>query len=1028
MTAAPDDPVVPASAGQRQIWLAEQLRLRDLGVVGATYSTAEALTVDAELHRPSLSAALRRLAERHEILRTTVEMRDGALAQRVHPGPPVDVEWADLRGRGDHAAEFTRLTTASLERPFPLDRPSPWRALVAEADGATHVALILHHIAADGWSVALLLDDLAACYLAALGAGPEPAPPARTYRRFSEEQRLEAVEGERDASTAYWREAMRDAPATSAPPWLGPLPREAVTARAAQHFLPLSPQRYESVRRVAAGNHVTPYVVFLSAFVLALTRSVRRRDVVTALPSANRDDDEYHDVVGPFATLLPVRVRLPGTVSPGALVRLTADTVADVTKHQGLPLEEIVSCALAHTSARVDMPLFQTVALPRDWREPERTFAGVPARMVWTAAPAPKYHFAVSFPTNARDSRFVVEYDVHRYDRAMAEAFGRALDSALDEVLGGEEITVLGVPPAGTTDTTIHDQVAALARFDPDHPAVVAGRDWCSYGELDARARAAAAGLARRGVRDGDVVGIRLGRGVDFVVAVLACLHAGAAYVATDPSWPLPRIQQVLTEAAVAATIVPDDLVPGDLVPDGPPVAGLAELEDHGTAHPADLPAVGAGAPCYVCFTSGSTGVPKGAVVTHRSVLRLTAADQDFALDWTDRMAHQANLAFDATTWELWGALLVGATVVVGVDDPAPADYAALMSDCTTAFLPTGLFAELVRHSACQAAIAGLRVVGVGGGALPPGATEPILRAGRGQFNFYGPAESTATATSGSLAARTPWNTVPIGHPVHGTRAYLLDDDLRPVADGEIGDLYLAGAGLALGYRNDPRQTAERFLPDVAAPGERMYATGDRARRLGDGGLDYVGRVDNQVKIRGFRVEPGELEAALLSRPGVREAYAGLDGQGRLAAALRADPGVDPLRLMAELRATLPDYLVPHRITLADRLPLTRNGKVDVAALLRTTGQSAAGTSAGTPDGLLGEVIEIWAAVLDVPIRHDTEFFAAGGDSLTALRLLWLCGERFGVEPRPSDLYAHSTPAAFTAVLAERMGHRDEPA
>ncbi len=1015
-----------ASVGQRQIWLAEQLRRRDLGAVDAAYSTAEALTVEAELDKSTLRSALRRLAERHEVLRTTFNLYDGLLVQQIHPDPSVEVEWHDLHGHRDHVAEFARLTAVSLERPFPLDRPPLWRAVVVTADAATHIALILHHIAADGWSVALLLDDLAKLYLAADGAGPEPTPPSRTYRQFSQQQRRDATADQRDASSAYWRQAMRDAPTSSAPPWLGPQPREAVTTRAAQHFLPLDSPRYESVRRVAASNHVTPYVVFLSAFVLALTRSVRRRDVVTALPSANRDDDRYSDVVGPFATLLPIRVRLPQVILPSAILRLVADTVADVTKHQDVPLADII-CAAGQGSSRTDMPLFQTVALPRDWRDLECSFADFPARRVWTAAPAAKYHLMVSFPTNPRDARFVIEYDVHRYDQALAEGFDRALDSSLDLVLGQHEITVLSAPPTEIGDTTIHEQVAAMARHAPDHPAVVVGRDWCSYADLDARARTAAAGLARCGVRSGDFVGIRLGRGIDFVVAMLACLHAGAAYVATDPSWPLPRVQQLLTEVAAVVSIAPDDAARPDAT-DGPPIVGLAELADRGTRHPVDLPTVDAGVPCYVCFTSGSTGTPKGVLITHRSVRRLAAANQVFALNWTDRMAHQANVAFDATTWEVWGALLVGATLVAGVDPaPGPADYAALMADCTTAFLTTGLFAELVRHPACQAAIAGLRVLGVAGSVLPARSTEPILRADRKQFNLYGPTECTTTATAGPMAARTPWNTVPVGHPIEGTRVYVLDHDLRPVSDGTVGDLYLAGSGVALGYLGDPRRTAAEFLPDIEVTGERMYATGDRARLLGDGALDYVGRADSQLKIRGFRVEPSEIEAMLLSRPGVHEAYVGLDGQGRLAAAVRAYRSEDPLRLAEQLRAVLPEYMVPHRIAVLDRLPLTRNGKVDVAALLGAAEHPTPhGIPVRTENGLLGRVIKLWGAVLGASVRHDTEFFGAGGDSLTALRLLSTCGGEFGVELRPADLYAHSTPAAFAAVLAERMEHGDE--
>lgn len=1015
-------PVVaePLSAGQYQLWLAEELRRRDTGELDATYTTAEVLAVD-DVNPAALHAALRTLPERHEVLRTTFELRDGVPHQLVHDLAPTPVERHLLDQGDNHLAEFERLLAAAVRRPFPLDEAPLCRALLATAGRTTYLALVLHHIAADGWSVELLMRDLADLYRAAAGGQPAPMPPARTFREYARDHRRRLELGALADSATYWRSTLQDAPERTAVPGLGPHRPEPGTTGGAQLLVPLPAKQHTTVCEAAARLRTTPLMFYLAAHTLALARLVRRHDVVTGTPSVNRDDEDYLDVVGPFAAVLPIRTQLPRRITPAALVGRVTTAVFEATEHQEFPLVDIAA-VIGHGTSRTGMPLYQTAVMQREWREPDTTFAGLPARRLWVSTGTAKYDLLVTFPTAEQDARIVIEYDLSRYDEHMAASIGRALSRALDEVLGDAEIDVIGEPPPDTGEQPVHERLAEIARHAPDHPAVVAGRAWCSYAELDHMADQVGAGLQRSGVRPGDLVGIRLPRGIGFVTAALGVLKVGAAYVPTDPGWPRSRVRQVL--AATTLTICQDDLADPDDALD----TTLARLRSLGADARMEPVASRPRQPCCVLYTSGSTGAPKGVLIEHRSVRRLAAPDQPFAFRPADRVPHHANLAFDLTTLEVWGTLLAGATVLASLpENPGPADRAADLDDATAAIVITGLFTELVVHPDCRTALRSLRMLAVGGSAIAPGTTRSILRPERIQLNVYGPTECTTLSTAGPLAARTDRHTVPIGVPIAGTRGYVLDENLDPVPDGETGELYLAGAGVADGYFGDPRQTAQRFLPDPAVPGERMYATGDQVRRLPDGAIDFIGRNDSQIKYRGFRVEPAEIETALQTHAEVHAAYAGLNAAGQLVAAVRADPGTDPGDLRRRLQAVLPAFMVPSHIAVTDQVPLTANGKVDIAGLLASVGPdtrpAAAGDVAGTT---LNWVIELWSSVLGVVAVADTHFFEAGGDSLHVLQLLTECRNEFGVDLRPAVLFDHSTPRDFAALLAERTSRPEE--
>jgi amino acid adenylation domain-containing protein len=1016
----------PSSASQYQLWLADELRLNNRGYRDGAYTTAEALAIHGPLNVEALIIALQKLQQRHETMRTIFSMSDGTLQQIVHPASPPRCEVYALESVRGHEAEFGRLVDAVLRQPFSLNKLPVWRAVIATAGSISYVALVMHHIVADGWSARVLLQDLQDLYRAQIDASPVPDSLPWSYRHYGGAVKERMTPEAMSIAIRYWRDALHGAPEKSTLPGLGPDSMAEDVSGSAHLFLPDQARRHNRICEKAALLATTPYILYLAAYGVALARMTVQRDLVVGMPSANRDQEGSEAVVGPFATVLPVRLRFPSHATPVQLVQQVKDAVLGAFEHQFVPLTEIVAAA-GQRSSRSGMPLFQTVAAQR-MAEPITSFAGFRAHHIWTAAKATKYDLGITFPSGEKESNIVLEYDIARYDGRIMSSLEEELGLSIEELLQDEVVAILDRFPEDTCEGLVHERVAAVARAVPRHPAIIVGRDWCSYADLERQATRAAAGLRALGIGPGDFVGLRVSRGINFVVCALAVLKRGAAYIPTDPSWPLPRVQQVL---AMAALTICDE--------------GTVGACDHGNTTPAELmdrgtitcePITGnMRMPFCAYYTSGSTGTPKGVLLEHRSVRNLTAPSQPFAVNRADRMAHVTNLAFDAGTLEIWGTLSAGATIMVNpVMTQGPADYAAIFAHSTAAAIATGLFEELVEHPDCRSSIRSLRLLSVGGNAVSTRAPALIEQYDRIQLNVYGPTEFTTLAIVGPIGARTPWNTVPIGKPIVGARAYVLDEHLAPVPVGEVGMLYLSGAGLAVGYLDDPRLTATRFLPDPWGAGERMYETGDQVRLLTGGSLDFVGRADMQLKIRSFRVEPREIETALQAQPGVCMAYAGVNEAGQLVAVIQPDPDADVAdltdRLQARLRSDLPSFMVPEHIEAVLRAPITPNGKTDRAALLAKVGRanhaaSPSGQSSSIDD-TLRRVLDLWESVFESPVSDKSDFFEIGGDSLKAIRLLAKCRNEFNIDLKPVMLFDYSNPRDFAALLTELLEERSE--
>ncbi|GIM97037.1 non-ribosomal peptide synthetase [Paractinoplanes toevensis] len=580
---------------------------------------------------------------------------------------------------------------------------------------------------------------------------------------------------------------------------------------------------------------------------------------------------------------------------------------------------------------------------------------------------------------------------------------------------------------------TVHGLVAAWAGRTPDAPAVECGDTRLTYAELDDRAGRLAATLRHHGVAAGDHVGVLARRSADLIVGLLAILKAGAAYVALDTRHPYERHRHTVADAGTAVLLTERALA-GDAAELAAQVINLDDPDAYAGPVTGHDPDVTADSTAYIAYTSGSTGTPKGVIVPHRGVVRLVADPDYVHLGPDDAVLCLAPVAFDASTLEIWAPLAHGARIVVfPAGEPTLDELAGTVrhAGVTVMWLTAGLFHQMVDGPIER--LAGLRYLLAGGDVLSVAHVGRALAAlpGTTVVNGYGPTENTTFTCCHPMTAPVTTATVPIGRPINGTTVHLLDDRLRPVPDGEPGELWTGGDGLAHGYLGRPGHTAERFLPDpfAATPGARMYRTGDLARLLPDGMVEFLGRADDQVKIRGFRIEPGEVEAALLALSGVLDAVVVAQDHPRsgrrLVAFLIGAEKLPVPDLRFELTEQLPDYLVPARFVQLGAMPLNHNGKVDRAALRawelpRRPELSSDWTA---PDGELETAVAaLWADLMGLDeVGADDDFFELGGHSLMAVRITGEISAQWDVVIGPRDFYANPTVAKLAALIEERL-------
>ncbi|TDD79374.1 amino acid adenylation domain-containing protein [Actinomadura darangshiensis] len=940
--------VVPASAAQRGLWLEERLR-----GPSASYALPLGLRLRGPVDEGALGRAFADVVARHEALRTLlVEGPDGLPVQRVLE-PDVPVHLAVVDARAETPRRRSAIERDATAHVFDIGRDLPVRGtLVRTADDAWSLILLLHHAAADEWSFTPLLADLAHAYEARRdGREPGWEPLPVQYADYAAWQR-DAAPGTAP-HLDYWEEALTGLPEETVLPFDRPRPAEAT------HRGGLVPFRLPAAgaRRLARDTGTSVFMVLHAAVAALLQRSGAGDDIALGSPIAGRPDEDLAGLVGVFVNPLVLRTDLSGDPTFAELLdRVRAADLAAFS-HAGAPFERVVD-RLAPERSLARSPLFQVMIVHQRLDDVRLALPGVRAEPFLPETGGVKFDLDLYFAEGDEVEGFAA-FATDLFDAATVEGLLDDLHELLTQVTGAPDrrLSSLGAPvehpdtsrdhPAGTPAALIEAQAART----PDRTAVVFGGTALTYAGLDRRAEVLADRLAAAGAGPEQVVALALPRSDEFAVALLAVLKTGAAYLPIDLSYPSARIQTML-DTARPLLVLGRDEPPLDAPPRTPP----AVLPDH---------------PSYVVFTSGSTGVPKAVAGTQRALANRLAWGAGLAAPGV-RVAKSSPAFIDGTT-ELLGGLAAGDTVVIA-DDATATDAVALAD-----------FIE--RHGIGLVTLVPSLLSALAENGLPPSVTtwissgEALPAALAHQVparlvNLYGCSE----AAGDSLIA-VPGEGAGGLRPIANTRAHVLDAALREVP---VGELYLAGDGLARGYLGDPARTAERFVANpFGPPGSRLYRTGDRVRRRPDGGLDFLGRADAQLKIRGFRIEPGEVEAVLAARPGVRRAAVAAHGT-RLVGYVVGD--IDAAALHDSLRALLPGYLVPAELVVLDELPLNPNGKVDRRALPEP-GRPAGGRAPATgPERVLARLA---AAVLGRDaVGADDDFFRTGGDSISAALLV----------------------------------------
>ncbi|MFI9392710.1 non-ribosomal peptide synthase/polyketide synthase [Streptomyces bauhiniae] len=1019
LTAAVERPErVPLSAAQRRLWLVDRLSERAGGVA---YNFPLVLRLRGPLDLPALRAALRDVAARHESLRTLVGEHRGEPYQRVLAAEEAEVPCTVADATEDG---LPALITAAQRRPFDLSRELPLRAEVFRIGAEDHVvAVVLHHITTDEWSDRPFLADLDTAYAArAAGTAPDWAPLPVQYADYTlwQEQLLGQF-GEQQI--AYWTEALSGLPEELPLPLDRARPAEP-TGRGAVVRRAVPEETGRALRELSATTGTSMFMLLQAATAALLHRLGAGDDIPLGAPIAGRTDSGLDDLVGFFVNTLVLRTDLSGDPTFAELLGRVRESSLAAFEHQDLPFDRVVEAVNPPRVAGRN-PLFQVMMgyHHRPDGDPG-TLLGLPAEWYDMDTGAAKFDLHFTFVDEADGIVLLLEYATDLFDPATIERLaGRMLrlleqtatepsravreldvleDAERTRVLTGWNDTATAVP-----DVTLPELFRARAARTPDATALVFEGERLTYAELDARVEHTARVLAGLGAGPEQTVAVALPRSVDLVVALLASHRAGAAYLPLDPDYPADRLALMVEDARPVHVI-------RDALPTGPE---------------ADLPtSYDPRSPAYVIYTSGSTGRPKGVVVPHAGIVnRLLWMQDAYGLTADDRVLQKTPSSFDVSVWEFFWPLITGAALVVarpeGHRDPGYLARLIREQGVTTVhFVPSML--QLFLEEPTAAECTGLRRVMCSGEALPAALTRrfhEVLTAGL--HNLYGPTEASVDVTATEIGPGA--TTVPIGRPVWNTRTYVLDAGLRPVPPGVAGELYLAGAQLARGYLDRPALTAERFVADPYAPtpGARMYRTGDLARWTADGALEYLGRTDDQAKVRGFRVEPGEIEAVLTAHPSVTGAAVVVRDQALVAYVVPDGGKPDTGVLRAHVSATLPAHMVPAAYVTLDALPLTPNGKLDRRAL-PDPDFSTGGALPRTPReeilcGLFADVLGLERVGV-----HD-DFFALGGHSLAAMRLVSRVRAALGADLSLRTVFDAPTPARLAARLdAARPGAR----
>jgi amino acid adenylation domain-containing protein len=1015
---------LPLSFAQQRLWFLDQLHPQS-----PLYNVPTAFRISGLLDAEALKRSLQTILLRHESLRTVFVLHYEKPAQRVLEQFVFELPLIDLTQRANPEQELMGRLQKEARQPFDLSSDLMLRALLFKLAPAEHVLFInVHHIAFDEWSLEILLRELSVCY-SAYCEGREPALvelPIQ-YADFALWQQEQLNQW--GAELEYWtRQLGGELPRLELPT---DRVRPAVkTFEGAREYLALPPELAVALKAFARQEGVTLHVLLLAAFQTLLHRYSSQDEVIVGIPVAGRGQLQIEPLIGFFVNTLALRTSFRDDPSFKELLARVRDVNVQALAHQDFPFEQVVE-RLHPERASNQNPLFDVVFALQNQAALEPEFAGLKFTPIDLSTGSAKFDLTFVVQDKKDTLHLALEYSTEILDSGATQQMAGHFQMLLSGIVANpsERISKLPILTAAertqivetwnrtTTayprDKTVPALFAEQAAHTPTATAVVYGSQAVTYQELDERSSQLANYLRNMGVGPDVLVGVLMDRSVEMIISWLAILKAGGAYVPLDLDYPAERLSfmvqdtrmpVILTKSAFRKRMPPESARVICLDTDWKTISREDQTISPATITPDNL--------AYVIYTSGSTGKPKGAAIVHRGITRLVFETNYIQLSSDERIAQLSNSSFDAATFEVWGALLHGGRLI-GVPREtllSPAEFAVFLEreKITSLFLTVALFNQISTEA--PMAFRFVKNLLAGGDAVDPKAAQRILRCGPPArlVNGYGPTESTTFAVCYEIKD-VPENatSIPIGRPISNTTLYILDRHLQPVPVGVPGELHLGGDGLARGYFNRPELTSAKFIPDPFAhtPGARLYKTGDLARYLPNGNVEFLGRIDHQVKIRGFRIELGEIEAVLRQCPGVRDALVIVTeetrGDKRLIAYVcrHGKEASAQSAWRAFLKQKLPDYMVPSVFVELESFPLTPNGKIDRQALPKP--ESVKQTEADMPPQthLQSQLQKIWEQVLGHKAFGPRDnFFEIGGHSLLAVRLITQIEKVLGIK------------------------------
>ncbi|MBR1240318.1 amino acid adenylation domain-containing protein [Bradyrhizobium sp. AUGA SZCCT0274] len=1044
---AKDAAAPPLSYAQEGLWLIDQINPGS-----AAYNLPAVWRLKGALDMSALVGGLRDLEVRHEILRTRYPAIDGIPVQDILDPGALDLDVIDLAGWGqDASAEAERRIQRDADAGFDCGTRSPFRVRLMRLSDRDHILMVnLHHLAADGASFSILFDDLAEFYTARIeGRAPRRNPISFQYADFARTQRHKVEAGALRAQRHYWRARLKDAPKALDLP-TDRSRRGQPSGDGSLVEFEWSTEYTDRILDRARQAKLTPFMLLLAAYQILLARWCGISDLCVGTPVAAYRTEAAEPSVGNFLNTLVMR----GTPQPAKTVAdFLSETRRDVLaafQNCDFPFDRLVA-DLGPAGRGGGSPLFQTLFAFETGPAAGFELPGLGAEPILTDLHAAKFDLSLLMRLDGGVLAGGFEYAATLFDRSSIQWLTSALERIVSAIVASPEARIGDLPllDAGerrrvletwnrtalplAEERTLTSLFLARMPADGQQTAVIHGSDQLSYAKLDRESNRFARYLRSMGVGPGDIVGIALPRRPDMVVSLLGVLKAGAAYLPLDPSYPAARLDFMISDCGARVVVGTSNLL-GTLTDHGARTVCLDLDRERlaGFSGEAVPDPYRADSLAYVLYTSGSTGMPKAVMIEHRSVTALIGwAETVFSHEDLRCTLASTSICFDMSVFELFMPLMGGGTVLLVDNALSLAESPPTVAVTLINTVPSAARALLERGAIPVT----VRTINLGGEPVPRAVVESLYAAAPEAriLNLYGPSEDT-TYSMWCHVRSAPKEVVGIGRPIGNTQVYLLDGTGEPVPAGRPGDLFLAGEGLARGYINRPATTAERFVPNpFGPPGSRMYATGDKARHRADGSLEFLGRTDHQVKVRGYRIEPGEIEACLdrIDEVGeaavvIRESPLGdLDLVAHVV--LRGSDKCDPEDLRSQLLKVLPAFMVPAGIEIRDRLPLTPNGKIDRQALAALPRQLASDSAHGraTHTRPLGAseilVARVWGEVLHLDaVGVDEDFFALGGHSILASRVIAKLGHQTGGSLTLGDLFEAPTVRQLAARLEAR--------